>query len=211
MLERAAGLSRHDLAAVGSLQRMLTLCSLGVAVTGTSHHGSMGEHQISHWIDMFATGRSAKSKHGHQVGVASLTMARIQHALLSRDSAPEVAPTVVDEAGMLNRYGPVLGPLCIAECRKTALDVAGAAAFNQRLADLWPTLKDELAPMALPVATMKTALVAAGGPTTPAELGLSRETWRDAVRYSREIRGRWSFVNLAADAGLLDAVLDAEP
>jgi glycerol-1-phosphate dehydrogenase [NAD(P)+] len=65
--------------------------------------------------------------------------------------------------------------------------------------------------MALPVATMEAALVAAGGPTTPGALGLSRDTWRDAVRFSREIRGRWSFVNLAADAGLLDAVLDAEP
>ncbi len=34
--------------------------------------------------------------------------------------------------------------------------------------------------------------------------------WRDAIRYSREIRGRWSFVNLAADAGLIDAFLETE-
>jgi glycerol-1-phosphate dehydrogenase [NAD(P)+] len=64
--------------------------------------------------------------------------------------------------------------------------------------------------MAMPVWAMEQALKAAGGPTTPAELGVSLETWRDAVRYSREIRGRWSFVNLAADAGLLDAFLDGE-
>lgn len=211
MLARAAGLARHDLPALGSLQRVLTLCSLGVAVTGTSHHGSMGEHQISHWIDMFAKRGSPECKHGHQVGVASLTMARLQHAILSRDSAPVVRRTVVDEVGMFDRYGPVLGPLCIEETRKTALDEAEADTFNQRLADLWTALKRELAPMALPVATMEAALVAAGGPTTPGDLGLTRDAWRDAVRFSREIRGRWSFVNVATDAGLLDAVLEAEP
>jgi glycerol-1-phosphate dehydrogenase [NAD(P)+] len=54
------------------------------------------------------------------------------------------------------------------------------------------------------------ALKAAGGPTTGAELGLPRAIWHAAIRYSREIRGRWSFVNLAADAGLLEAFLEEE-
>ena len=34
MLDRSAGLARHDLEAVGYLQRVLTLCSIGVAFTG---------------------------------------------------------------------------------------------------------------------------------------------------------------------------------
>jgi len=64
--------------------------------------------------------------------------------------------------------------------------------------------------MAMPVARMETALAAAGGPTSAEELGLPRHVWHDAVRYSREIRGRWSFVNLAADAGLLEGLLEGE-
>ena len=72
MLDRSAGLARHDLEAVGYLQRVLTLCSIGVAFTGISHHGSMGEHQISHWVDMFAGDRKDRhTTHGQQVGVAS--------------------------------------------------------------------------------------------------------------------------------------------
>ena len=135
-------------------------------------------------------------------------MARLQQRLLGLDTAPAVRPTPVDEADLMTRYGPVLGPLCIAETRKTALDAESAARFNERLAELWPALKRELAPMAMPVETMARALRAAGGPTTPGEIGLSDAVWRDAIRGSREIRGRWSFVNLAADAGLLDAFLD---
>ncbi len=175
MIERAPGLARHALDAVGSLQRVLTLCSIGVAFTGTSHHGSMGEHQISHWIDMFAGPRPGV-KHGHQVGVASLAMARLQRRILSSDAPPAVRPSPVDEAAMLRRYGDVLGPLCIAETRKTALDGAAAAALNERLAALWPALKRELAPMALSVAEIEAALRHAGGPTTPDDLNLSHNT-----------------------------------
>lgn len=207
MLARASGLKDHALDAVGSLQRVLTLCSIGVAFTGTSHHGSMGEHQVSHWVDMFGGPRGAV-KHGHQVGVASLAMARLQRWLLALENAPVVRPTLVNEDDLMRRYGPVLGPLCIVETRQTALDDAGAARFNERLGALWPTLQRELAPMAMPVESIEAALHAAGGPTTPGEIGVSEELWREAIRGSREIRGRWSFVNLAADAGLLDTFLD---
>ncbi|MGH6884053.1 MAG: iron-containing alcohol dehydrogenase [Hypericibacter sp.] len=210
MLQQAAGLARHEIEAAGALQRVLTLCSIGISFTGVSHHGSMGEHQISHWIDMFAGEDHPGTTHGQQVGVASLVMARLQQQLLTLESPPEVRATRVDEAAMLKRYGAELGQLCIAETRKTALNEEGAAAFNRKLAQLWPTLRSELKAMALPAGRMEAALKAAGGPTSAAELGLPRAVWHDASRYSREIRGRWSFLNLAADSGLLEEFLEGE-
>lgn len=210
MLQQAPGLARHEIEAAGALQRVLTLCSVGVSFTHVSHHGSMGEHQISHWVDMFADKDHPGTTHGQQVGVASLVMARLQHAILARGTPPRIQATRVDEAAMMKRYGAELGPLCIAEMRKTALDEKGAANFSERLAELWPTLRPQLQAMELPVWRMQAALEAAGGPTTAAELGLPRHVWHDAIRYSRQIRGRWSFVNLAADSGLLEDFLDGE-
>lgn len=205
MLRTSPALANHDLEAVGYLQRVLTLCSLGVAFTGISHHGSMGEHQISHWIDMFAgEGKTRRTTHGQQVGVASIVMARLQAWILSMETPPVVEPTIIDEDGMTRRYGRELGRLCVSEMRKTALDRTGADRFNRRLSEIWPQLRAELAPMAIPAAEMEAKLQAVGAPTTGKELGLSAQAWRDAIRYSREIRGRWSFVNLAADAGLID-------
>jgi glycerol-1-phosphate dehydrogenase [NAD(P)+] len=121
-----------------------------------------------------------------------------------------VKPTVIDEAAMLARYGAQLGPLCIAEMRKTALDARQREIFNRRLAEIWAVLRQEVRPMAMPVARMEAALKAAGGPVSGAELSLPRALWHDAIRYSREIRGRWSFVNLAADAGLMEDFLEDE-
>ncbi|MFN7286449.1 MAG: sn-glycerol-1-phosphate dehydrogenase, partial [bacterium] len=108
------------------------------------------------------------------------------------------------------RYPGELGDLCIAEMRKTAMDAAAADAFNTRLEAMWPTLQRELMRFAMPVSVMESALRAAGGPTTGEELGVPRAVWHDAIRYAREIRGRWSFVNLAADAGLLEDFLEGE-
>ncbi len=210
MIASAPDLKRGDIAAVGHLHRILTLCGFGVCFTGVSHHGSMGEHQVSHWIDMFAGDAHPGTTHGQQVGVASLTIARLQHKLLAMEILPEIGPTIVDEAGMLRRYGPDIGPFCIAEARKKALDVKGAAAFNTKLKQLWPTLRKELQAMTLPLATMEGVLRSAGGPIDADGLGLKRPVYRDALKYAREIRGRWSFLDFADDAGLLESFLDEE-
>jgi glycerol-1-phosphate dehydrogenase [NAD(P)+] len=210
MIAHASGLARHDTEALGHLHRVLTLCAFGVCLAGSSHPGSMGEHQISHWIDMFAGNDHPGTTHGQQVGVASLFMARLQHCLLRRDAPPIVRPTTVDEVAIRARYGAELAPLCIAEMKKTALDRAAADALNAKLEALWPTLRQELLGMALRIETMESALRAAGGPTTADELGLPQKVWRDAIRHAREIRGRWSFLNLAADADLLDDCIEEQ-
>jgi glycerol-1-phosphate dehydrogenase [NAD(P)+] len=204
MLDHAAGLARHDVIANGILQRLMTLCGLGVCFTGISHHGSMGEHQISHWVDMFAASAHPGTTHGQQVGVASLVMARLQERILSMEEPPKVAPTRLALADFEARYGRELGALCLAEARKKALDQEGAAAFNARLGAIWPELRAELKPFALPLPLMEGALKAAGGPTTAAELGLPLQTWRSAVKYARDIRNRWSFLDFADDSGILD-------
>lgn len=210
MLEAAAGLARHDVAANGYLHRVLTLCGLGVCFTGISHHGSMGEHQVSHWIDMFAGPAHPGTTHGQQVGVASLAIARLQAEILSLAKAPRIKPTHIVEAEFIDRYGREIGMMCYQEAKKKAFDQKGADAFNAKLADLWPQLREELKPFAMDPKEMEKALRASGGPTTTTEMGLPRKIWRDAMKYARDVRNRWSFLDLADDAGLLDDFLSRD-
>lgn len=207
---RAAGIGTHDLAANGYLYRVLTLCGLGVSFTGVSNHGSMGEHQISHYIDCFAGERHPGTLHGTQVGVASLTMARLQHAMLASDTPPKISATQIDFDDMVARMGPDIAGQCLEELKKKAFDDAQASAFNDRLAVLWPSLKEEVAPFMLPVAQMQELLEAAGGPTTAAELGAAPELYREAVVHCREMRNRFSFLDIAADAGILEEFAQGE-
>ncbi|WP_375596774.1 iron-containing alcohol dehydrogenase [Algihabitans albus] len=210
MAARVEGIGRGEVEAVGYLVRALVLSGLGVALTKVSNHGSMGEHQISHYIDCFAGQRHPGTLHGQQVGVASLTMARIQAELLQRDSPPALAPTRVDEADMARRMGPSIAAECAREYRKKALDAKATKAFNTRLAELWPALKAECQQIAVPVAQMKADLEAAGGATTAAQLDLDPAFYREAVRHAHEMRNRFSFADIACDAGLLDDLAAAE-
>ncbi len=204
LMKRAAGLAKGDIEAVGYLHRVLTLCGFGVSFTGTTNHGSMGEHQISHYIDCFAGERHPGTLHGQQVGVASLTMARLQARLLASDKPPVVSATRIDEADMRRRFGEAAATICRAEMAHKALDAAGADKLNAKLEAIWPELRAELTEFTVPVQVMHDALVSARGPTTAAELGLDVEFYREAVCHAREIRKRYSALDLAADAGLLE-------
>jgi glycerol-1-phosphate dehydrogenase [NAD(P)+] len=200
---RAAGLAQGDIAANGYLHRVLTLCGLGVSFTGMSNHGSMGEHQISHYIDCFAGENHPGTLHGQQVGVATLTMARLQNHYLSSDKPPVIRPTRIDAADMARRMGSDIARQCFDEIQPKIFDESGAAEMNEKFAELWPVLREELKAFAIPVAEMERLLAAARGPMTAGDLGLPVDNYREAVVHSREMRNRYSFLDIAADEGLL--------
>ena len=76
--------------------------------------------------------------------------------------------------------------------------------LNRRLADIWPSLRDELMAVMRPAGDIAAVLAAAGAPLKYADLGLTRAAFADAVRHARTIRNRYTFLDLAADSGLLD-------
>lgn len=207
MVASAAGLATHDMAAYGHLHRVMILSGFGNCFTGSSHAGSMGEHQVSHWIDMFAGKQHPGSIHGQQVGVASLAIARLQKLMLESNRAPQIKPTHIVEDEFITRYGNRLGRICYAEARKKSFDPQRAAIFNTRLQRLWPELREELQKFMMDPGDMRAVLKSTGAPTTATELGLSLPVWRHAMKYGRDIRNRWSFLDMADDCGLLDEFL----
>ena len=204
MSARAEGIATGDLEAIGYLTRALMLSGLGIGFTKVSNHGSMGEHQISHYIDCFAGKRHPGTLHGQQVGVASITMARLQRAMLAEDKPPQLGPTRIDRDDMARRMGPEVAAQCAEEYAKKALDEAGAAAMNEKLEAIWDELRQECLAVSIPAETLHERLTAAGGPTSGEALGLPVAFYREAVRHAHEMRNRFAFVDLACDAGLLD-------
>jgi glycerol-1-phosphate dehydrogenase [NAD(P)+] len=186
---------------------VMVLTGFGNCFTGTSHSGSMGEHQVSHWIDMFAGKQHPGSIHGQQVGVASLAIARLQKEMLAMDKPPQIRATHIVKDEFIKRYGDEIGRMCYGEAKKKSFDAEGAAKFNHKLERLWPELREELKKFMMDPDEMRTILKSAGGPTTATELGLSVSVWRKAMKYGRDVRNRWSFLDLADDCGLLDEFL----
>ncbi len=210
LMERAAGIAQGDMEAVGYLFRVLTLCGLGISFTGISNHGSMGEHQISHYIDCFAGSRHPGTLHGEQVGVATLTMARIQSKVLSSNSAPVLSPTQLDFDGMVTRMGEDVATQCYAEITKKALDARQAEALNQKIEKLWPDLRQQCLDIAVPVEMLTHKLTLSGAPTTANALGLSQDFYREAVCHAHEMRNRFSFVDIADHTAQLTQLASQE-
>jgi glycerol-1-phosphate dehydrogenase [NAD(P)+] len=211
MIKTAPQYKSHSVEANGYLHRVLTLASFGNNIVGTSHSGSMGEHQVSHWIDMFAGDKHPGTTHGQQVGVASIALARLHQYLLSLDKPPKIKPTKINRTDFVERYDNNIGLAMYGEAVKKSFEIESAAAFNHKLEQIWPELRAELRVMMLPPEELAAIISAAGGPTTATELGLPRSIWRRAMKHARDVRNRWSFLDLADDAGLLDEFLLNDP
>jgi glycerol-1-phosphate dehydrogenase [NAD(P)+] len=206
LLQRAGGLAGREPEAMQALVRLLVLSGLGMLLVGSSHPGSGGEHAVSHYLDMLLRPHPG-SLHGEQVGVASLTTARLQAAVLAREEPPRVAPREIDAAAIRRRFGPLAND-CLAAMRAKVLDAGRADALNACLGEGWPALRRRLLGVALPPARLEQALREAGAATRPEQLGVDPTFYREAVLHAREIRERYAMLDLAADTGLLEAFVE---
>jgi glycerol-1-phosphate dehydrogenase [NAD(P)+] len=90
------------------------------------------------------------------------------------------------------------------------MDERAADRMNARLAGFWPEVTARLREVMVTTRRLRDAMAAAGAPAEGVDLGLERQFYQSAVRYAREIRRRYSILDLAADAGLLDDFVTAE-
>lgn len=205
LFAEAAALMARDLAAMTCLVRTLLLSGFGTAICGSSHPASQGEHLISHYTDMFGDHAWPESFHGEQIGVTTLTMARLQERLLE-GPPPVLHASDEDEAAFVARYGPELGRSCWAEFAQKRLDAERAGAVNARLAESWDRIRVAIARVTRPSNVLADVLRRGGAPTAPEELGWPRPFYHGAVRHARDIRNRYTFLDLAVDSRRLEPV-----
>ena len=105
---------------------------------------------------------------------------------------------------MIGHFGPELGRSCWQEFRHKRVDRGAAIQLNQRLAERWDEIRRRIAAIHRPPQQLREILERAGAATAPEALGWPREFYGDAVRHAREIRNRYTFLDLAADGGVLD-------
>lgn len=203
LLEEPSALMRGDLAAMRRLARTLILSGLGMTLCGGSQPASQGEHLISHYIDMVAPADRRETLHGEQVAVTTLTMARLQESLLTSREPPELGPTPVTRKDIIAHFGPEVGEACWQELEQKSLTPDDVEPFNQRLAGKWNDIVADCESAAVGWRRLQAVLAAAGAPTQPAAIAADGDLYANAVRHARELRNRYTFLDLAGDAGEL--------
>ena len=208
LFANASGLMAGDLAAMETLARTLVLSGLGMTICGGSYPASQGEHLISHYIDMLGDPGWPASFHGEHIAVATLTMARIQESLL-QNGVPVLSADRETPGDFERRFGAELGASSWAAFAKKALSPSDADALRQRLARDWEEISGRLAAVTRPRAEIERALKAAGAPIGPSDIHVPQDFYREAVLHAREIRERYGFLDLAAEAGQLAGLAKA--
>jgi glycerol-1-phosphate dehydrogenase [NAD(P)+] len=202
----AGALMKGDLRAMERLVRTLLLSGFGTAICGSSLPASQGEHLISHYADMLPDPRRPFSFHGEQIGVTTLTMARLQQAVLD-GPPPTVAADDSSEAAFHDRFGAALGASCWIEFSRKRLTNKMADAINDRIAAGWDRIRATIRAIMLPPDTLARILQEANAPRSPEDLDWSHAFYEEAVRHARKIRDRYTFLDLAADARLMDRMI----
>jgi glycerol-1-phosphate dehydrogenase [NAD(P)+] len=190
-----------NLEAMRALVRTLLLSGLGMTLCGGSHPASQAEHLVSHFIDMFAPVARGGYLHGEQVAVATLAVARLQERMLRAD-APRILPSGETERSSIARFGEDVGRSCWQQFAVKAWTAEHAAALTQRIAEVWGSLRGESARIALAASRIDDVLRRAGVPRSPPEIGVDAAFFARAMREARFLRDRYTFLDLAADAGV---------
>ena len=206
LLERAGELTAGSIDAMRVLTRTLVLSGFGTAIVGSSAPASQAEHLVSHYIDMLAPANRRAVLHGEQIAVTTLSVARLQHAVLAEE-APTVRPDRESDAEIAAHFGPDLAGSVLEEFHHKRLDRRRAEELNDRLRQNWNDIRAGISAVLLPLSRIDATLKAAGTPLTPADIGLERGFYESALRHARELRNRFTVLDLASVSGSLEPML----
>ncbi|MFO0746801.1 MAG: sn-glycerol-1-phosphate dehydrogenase [Myxococcota bacterium] len=215
LLTEAGAIGRADLHGLQVLMEAILVSGFSMAVAGSSAPASGGEHLVSHYWDMeqLCAGQPLLGLHGTQVGVATRLSAMLFERLLTID--PEAIDPVAlaarkPDAGWLDAVAtrhPALTPAVIGEVRtQLAKKQKLGAELAEELALVkarWPEIKERLAAVMLPVATIEKALDEAGCVAKASDLGCDFARLVHTLEVCRDIRDRYVGLDLMDDLGQL--------
>lgn len=211
MIANAHRILNGDTDALGMLTRISAIMGLGTRFTGTTHSGSMAEHMISHYIDMFAGEKHPRTSHGEQVGVATITMSQLHNQILNSNVAPVLQATRIPERWIKQNFPTDVAGNMLEQTTLKAVDARQCDALNDRLQTQWDTLRAPLLERMLPYQEVHDAMKAAGCQITASELGLDTQFYKEAVKGARYIRDRYSMLDLVDDSTGLDSFINTMP
>ncbi len=203
LLGEPEALVSGDLDAMARLARLLVLSGMGMTICGGSFPASQGEHLISHYIEMMHPNDWDIAFHGEQIAVTTCVMARLQERVL-QGPTPHLSSTTVTKQSVMSHFGENIGAACWDEVAQKRLTKDGADELNVHIEQSWSDIREKLLAIIIPSETLISVLKRAGAPVSFSDINLEEGFFIDAISHAREIRNRYTFLDLAADADIVD-------
>ncbi|MFP4643636.1 MAG: iron-containing alcohol dehydrogenase [Spirochaetales bacterium] len=208
----AAKLPKRDPEAIGNLSATLVLSGFAMSVAGGSSPASGGEHLISHYLDMTAIAEGIPHDfHGCQVGVGTLASALLYEHLFSiKKEQIDVSllssrlPEWSDYASRLSRrYGRLYDAVAI-HAKAGYPDRDTLASRLTLLKENWDEILLKAGTLLRSAESIETELASAGCPTRFSHIGVDPQRAYRAIAHSKDIRSRYTVLDLAWELGLLE-------
>ncbi|HZO30482.1 MAG TPA: sn-glycerol-1-phosphate dehydrogenase [Chloroflexota bacterium] len=211
-------LRAHELAATEQFFLGLVISGLAMQATQSSRPASGAEHLISHLWEMtgLAEGPNPPS-HGTKVGIGTVLVTMLYERLLAHDLSTidvEACVTALPTAETVEcqvRAGLPAGEVADRAVVESLAKHPTAEQLRARLTLLrerWPGLRERLQGQLLPPAELRRRLRALGAASLPGEIGVGPVRLRSDLLAARQIRRRYTMLDLAAEVGLLGRCVD---
>jgi glycerol-1-phosphate dehydrogenase [NAD(P)+] len=212
------GVKRRDLETLRRLTSALMITGFAMQAACSSRPVSGADHQFSHLWDMeHHTHQGITPSHGFKVGIGTLASLSLYEAVMNLEiekldieKAVRAWPNreaVEDEIADLFP-APELRRKALLESGEKYIDCDALRSHLELLKSRWPSIRDRLSKQLIPSVEVADMLAAAGCPTRPEQIGISRERLRLSFRKALHIRRRFTILDLVWRANLWDAALD---
>jgi glycerol-1-phosphate dehydrogenase [NAD(P)+] len=214
----ADGIRTRDLETLRRLTTALMITGFAMQAACSSRPVSGAEHQFSHLWDMeHHTHNGITPSHGFKVGIGSLASLSLYEFVMNTNiDELDVEKTVrawpkleavEEEIGELFP-APELRCKALLESREKYLGADALRTQLQQLKKAWPAIRSRLSQQLIRSIEVADMLAAAGCPTRPEQIGISRERLRISFRRAMHIRRRFTIFDLVWRTNFWDRAID---
>lgn len=212
-VESIKGLASHDDKAVSVLTEALVLSGIAMDFSGNSRPASGAEHHQSHYWEMqFLFDGIPAVLHGTKVGIGTVLMLELYNMLAEmkkpdftviRENISGRLTTEAWEQEIRRCYRDSADGIIELEKESKKNDPDGLLKRLSVIETRWDEIQ-ALAKTAPKAGEIFHALEEMGAAKVPADVGIPRQYVLDSIRYGKELRDRYTILQLMWDIGKLD-------
>jgi glycerol-1-phosphate dehydrogenase [NAD(P)+] len=222
LLGKGGAIAARDAGTIAELYKGLVASGLAMQKYRDSRPASGAEHQLSHTWEMSHLEKDGSPvSHGFKVAIGSLISTALASALFGADGslrralerrnfapADDLLETRKRLAGKLLQGSPYYDKTLemVAQKTRSAAELEARAA---RAKAIWDRLSAQYAMQIPAFDRLRADLLAAGCPTEPADIGLSRDACVSSLKIASLIRDRYTILDFISDFGILDEAAEA--
>ncbi|MBQ8851362.1 MAG: sn-glycerol-1-phosphate dehydrogenase [Oscillibacter sp.] len=203
----------RDPKVLGDIMEGLVLTGVAMSLYGNSRPASGCEHHMSHyWEMMFEQAGKRPVPHGTQVGVGTVLILKLVEALRATDvdfEAARAAARAYDQAAweenIRKAYGPAAQGVIDMEAKAQKNEINAHLQRIDAMEKNWAEITALLE--ALPASeTVMELLKSLGASYLPEQIEVDGEMLRNTFLYCKEVRARYTILQMVWDLGLLDTL-----